>query len=105
MGKTNKKDSASATAPEKIKSITPVADATSPAADSSAESKAASLPEKPKTGSKEKEVNIQVHKSVLDGIFNDDPKGKYFTNDGETFLNESQFSEVKDKSGYQKFEK
>jgi hypothetical protein len=57
--------------------------------------------EKPKAAEK----SLVVAEEVLKGIFNDDPKGKYFSKDGETFLNEEQFEKLEDKSGYEKFEK
>ena len=50
-------------------------------------------------------TTLSVSPEILKGIFNDDPKGKYFSKDGETFLNEEQFEKLEDKSGYEKFEK
>lgn len=63
--------------------------------------------EKPKAVAKPKaaERKLAVAKEVLEGIFADDPKGVYYSKDGETFLNEEQYDKLADKGGYEKFEK
>lgn len=47
---------------------------------------------------------LVVDQEVLKGIFAYDPAGTYYSKDGETFLNEVQFEELEDKSGFEKFE-
>jgi hypothetical protein len=83
-----------ANAPEVTAPTAPAAEAEKPKAE---KPKA----EKPKAATK----SLVVAEEVLKGIFNDDPKGKYFSKDGETFLNEEQLEKLEDKSGYEKFEK
>lgn len=48
--------------------------------------------------------SLAVSEEVLKGIFMDDPKGKYFSKDGETFLNEEQFEKLADQSGFATFQ-
>lgn len=49
-------------------------------------------------------AELVIESAVLKGIFMDDPKGKYFSKDGETFFNEEQFEKLADQSGFATFQ-
>lgn len=58
----------------------------------------------PSAEAPESTSSVAVPSEILKGIFNDDPKGVYYSKDGETFYNEDQFAQIKDQSGFEKFE-
>ncbi len=62
-------------------------------------------PTPPPAESEAAATGLTVSQEILKGIFNDDPKGVYYSKDGETFFNAEQYEALADKEGYEKFEK